>query len=136
MRVDGWEKRLDAVIEDARARPYRIGEHDCFRLACAAVRALTYRDRWPEFSGRYATRREALRLLGTYGSSFEAAGDKFFGVERSDVKLARRGDIMLIVDDEGEKHLGVCLGAQTAGLGVGGLMFLATLACAGCWRVD
>jgi hypothetical protein len=37
---------------------------------------------------------------------------------------------MLIVDDEGEKHLGVCLGADTACLGVGGLMFIPTLSCA------
>lgn len=135
MRLQGWEKRLDTLIEDARSRQYRIGEHDCFRLACAAVKTLTGRDRWPEFRGRYATQREAMRLLAKHGTTFEAAGDWFFGSDRIQPSFARRGDIM-VIEDEQHKHLGVCVGAVTAFLAPGGLVFVPTLSCTTGWRID
>lgn len=133
-RRDGWEARLLAVIDAARARPYRLGEHDCFRIACQVVEALTGVDRWPEFAG-YASKREALAKLAQFGSSFEAAGDWFFGAPAVSVKRARRGDICCVETTDGEKHLGVCLGRDTALLGEAGLLYLPTLACRCAWRV-
>lgn len=133
-RLAGWEERLAAVLDDARQRPYALGEHDCFRLACRVVQALTGRDRWPEFAG-YATRREAVARLAAHGSTFEAAGDWFFGRERMDVRLAQRGDIACVQTDDGEKHLGVVLGAQTALLAPEGLVYWRTRRCACAWRV-
>lgn len=133
-RLEGWEERLAAVIERARATPYRLGEHDCFRVACATVQALTGVDRWPEFAG-YRTKREALARIAERGSNFEAAGDWFFGGGRCDVKLARRGDIVAFSSLNGEKHLGVCLGEETACLTEGGLSRVPTAACICAWRI-
>lgn len=133
-RLEGWESRLAAVIEDARAQPYVLGAHDCFRVACRAVEALTGVDRWPAFAG-YNTKREALAKLAQFGSSFEAAGDWFFGAPGVDVRLARRGDICCVETADGEKHLGVCLGRDTAVLAAEGLTFVATLLCRCAWRV-
>lgn len=134
MRLEGWEGRLDGLIEGARARPYELGTHDCFRLACAVIEALTGADRWPEFAG-YRTRREALLLIARHGSSFELAFDWFFGAPRVDVKLARRGDLCALQSADGQKHLGVCLGARTALLADEGLTFAPTLSCLCAWRV-
>lgn len=134
MRRDGWEGRLMAVIESARAQPYALGVHDCFRVACRVVEALTGVDRWPEFAG-YKTKREALVKLAQFGSSFETAGDWFFGAPHVDVKLARRGDICCVETEGGEKHLGVCLGRDTALLAETGLICLPTLVCRCAWRV-
>lgn len=134
MRHEGWEKRLDQVIEAARARPYELGVHDCFRLMCRVVEALVGEDRWPAFAG-YRTKREALAKLAAHGSSFEAAGDWFFGVPRMDVKRARRGDACCFVDAVGEKHLGVCLGRDTAVLHASGVIFVDTLDCRCAWEV-
>ena len=103
-RTEGWELRLQSVIDAARERPYILGEHDCFRLTCRVIEALTGVDRWPEFAG-YKTKREALAKLAQFGSSFESAGDWFFAVERSGIPRARRGDIAALQDDAGEKHL-------------------------------
>jgi len=128
---------LNAVIDAARARPYVLGVHDCFRLACAVMEALTGVDRWPEFSG-YKTKREALAKLARYGHSFEAAGDWFFGAPRLPVAQAQRGDIVAARDPLGEKHLGVCVGARVCLLLEAGLVMVALdsplLLCA--WRVD
>jgi hypothetical protein len=133
-RLEGWESRLAAVIEDARIREYRLGEHDCFRLACRAIEALTGEDRWPEFAG-YATKREALAKLAQYGKTFEDAGDWFFGSPRVPVAQARRGDVCAAQTPDGEKHLGVCIGARVALLADGGLTFWRLSKCLCAWRV-
>lgn len=134
MRIEGWERRLDDVIEDARNRPYELGVHDCFRLACRVVEALTGIDRWPEFGG-YKTEREALSALAAYGRSFFLAGDRFFNGDRMPAAMARRGDVMGYQDDVGKWHLGICLGRFVAVLWAGGLAFVALQACDCCWRV-
>lgn len=147
MRLEGWERRLFGVIEDARARPYVLGEHDCFRVACRVIEALTGIDRWPEFRG-YKTRREALRNIATRGKSFTEAGDWFFGVPNMPPALARRGDIAAIVTDEllknnegeivgeyKEHHLAVVMGKQCAGLMDKGLIWLPTEWALCAWRV-
>lgn len=103
-------------------------------MACEIVEALTGIDRWPEFAG-YTTRREAMLKLAEFGSSFEAAGDWFFGAPSVDVKLARRGDICCVETVDGEKHLGVCIGAEVALLAPGGLIYTPLLTCLCAWGV-
>lgn len=134
MRLDGWESRLALLIEDARERPYLLGQHDCFRLACRVIEALTGVDRWPEFSG-YATRREALALLARHGSSFEESFDWFTGGARIDVRQAQRGDLVAIQTVDGDKHLGVVLGAEAAFLAPEGLRWIPVLQCLCAWRI-
>lgn len=134
MRLEGWEGRLDALIQASRQRAYTLGEHDCFRLACRVVEALTGVDRWPEFAG-YRTRRQAMVKLARHGRSFEAAGDWFFGAPSVDTRWARRGDICAIQTVDGEKHLGVCLGAEVAMLAPEGLIYTPVQTCLCCWRV-
>jgi hypothetical protein len=91
VRLEGWEKRLFAELEAARHKPYVLGEHDCFRVACRVVDALTGADHWPAW-GTYRTKREALQLLASKGHpTFEDAFDWLFGVARVSVRLARRG---------------------------------------------
>jgi hypothetical protein len=135
MRAQGWEARLAQALEAARARPYRLGESDCFWLACSAVQALTGVDRWPEFSGQYRTKGQARRLIARFGSSFDAAFSWFFGGEPLPVAQARRGDVLKFVDDAGEAHLGICVGPHAAVYGPKGLMFVPRSACACAWRV-
>jgi hypothetical protein len=134
-RIEGWEDRLDAAISDALIEPYALGSHDCFRLACTVVKALTGVDRWDEFAGKYKTRRQAERLLAQHGSTFETAGDWFFGGENVTAAMARRGDICCIATEDGAKHLGICMGKHVALLGPDGLVFHHTLNALCAWRI-
>jgi len=134
-RLEGWEDRLAAVVEAARTRPYQLGEHDCFRFACAVIEALTGVNRWGEFAGRYTTRRECLALLATHGHNFTEAGTWFFGGEPVGWRLARRGDVLEYRDAVGEAHLVVCLGERAAGLMEAGLVFVPIDDCEHAWRV-
>ncbi len=133
MRREGWESRLALVIQAARYTPYELGTHDCFRVACRVVEALTGVDRWHEFAG-YTTKREALALIASHGSSFEAAFDWLLG-PRWDVRLARRGDLCCVQTEDGEKHLGVCLGREVALTAPEGLIYTPLLSCLCCWRI-
>ena len=133
MRLQGWETRLALLVEEARCRPYQLGEHDCFRMACRVVEALTGVDRWPEFAG-YRTKREALALLARNGSSFEDAFDKLAG-ERIEARAARRGDLVCVQSEDGEKHLGVVTGQDAAFLAPDGIRWVPIAACTCAWRV-
>ena len=134
-RVQDWERRLDAVFTDARERPYKLGVHDCFRVAWAAVEAVTGVDHWPEWRGRYDTERNALLFLASHGSNLESAGDAFFGTAHCSQKLARRGDIVAYCSADGSKHFGVCMGAKTAVTTATGLGFVDTLDAHCAWRI-
>jgi hypothetical protein len=136
MRLPGWEIRLHDVMAAAAATPYVIGQHDCFRLACRVVEALTGVDRWPDFAG-YNSKREALRQIARRGASFEAAGDWFFGAgTRIAVPFARRGDIAALQPDPaGEKHLGVVCGKHIAVLIESGLGYVPLRSAHCAWRV-
>lgn len=134
MRIDGWESRLWKVINAAKDSPYVLGSHDCFRLACGVLEAITGVDRWSEFQGLYSTTGEAKRLIAKHGRTFEEAFTWFFGIESKPPKFARRGDIVAI-EAGGEKHLGVVLGAKAAFLAPEGLLFVLTRSCLCCWRV-
>jgi hypothetical protein len=113
---------LAQVLEDARHKPYVLGEHDCFRVACAVVQALTGVDHWPMFCG-YNTKREALLRIAAYGGTFRAAGDRLFGVASSELVLhARRGDIAALADLAGELHLGVVTGTHIWGVSGAGVV--------------
>jgi hypothetical protein len=134
-RREGWEGRLAAVLEDARGRSYVLGEHDCFRLACAAVEALTGVDLWAAWAGRYRTRREALALLASYGGTFTGAFSRLFGAAPEPIALARRGDIAEYQDPRGERHLGVVNGARVVLLLAAGVEGIPRSACRHAWRI-
>lgn len=133
-RTEGWEDRLLKVIEGARTRPYRLGEHDCLRVACQSVEALTGIDLWPRFAG-YATKREAIATILQYGKTLPDAVSAVLGIEPMSPKLARRGDVCHYVD--AGDHLGVCVGEDVAVLGDAGLVLVpitsSALRCA--WRI-
>jgi hypothetical protein len=121
-------------MDEARRAPYELGVHDCFKVACEVLKALTGVERWNEFAG-YRTKEEAVALILQHGSTFELAFDVFFGSTNVAPAFAQRGDICATRGPDGEKHLGVCLGVDTAFLGPGGLVHMPTLSCLCCWKI-
>jgi hypothetical protein len=119
-RRDDWPQRLAAVVAGAQARPYVLGEWDCWRFACACIEAMTDTDFWPRFSG-YKTKRQALVTIARIAPTLGEALTITLGVEPQDTRMAHRGDLALYLDATGMEHIGVCLGARVAVLGAGGL---------------
>lgn len=135
-RRNDWPERLTAVVEAARGKPYVLGEHDCLRLACAAVEALTDVDYWPRFKG-YKTKRQALVKIAKIAPSLGEAVTATLGVSPAPTFSALRGDLLLYRDAQGEDHLGVCLGRQVVLMAAEGTLLMGLdhpgLLCS--WRV-
>lgn len=123
MRLEGWEQRLDAVLESARHKPYVLGRHDCLRVACAAYEAITGINHWPRFCGTYQSKLESLRAIREVARDFSAAITRVTETQPIAMPFARRGDIALYKDARGE-HLGVCVGQFVAVLGPQGMLFV------------
>lgn len=112
-RQQGWELRLNAVLESARRRPYVLGESDCLKVACETVAALTGTDFWPRFAG-YTTKRGALVTIARIAPSLGEAVTTTLGTPPQRVFAAWRGDLLLFRDEHGEDHLGVSCGPNVA----------------------
>lgn len=134
-RLEGWESRLAAVLAAADAESYRLGTHDCLRVSCHAVEALTGVDLWPQFAG-YTTKREALVVIAHHGRTLFDAVSNVLDVEPCPPLMARRGDIVLVFDQR-EHHLGVCAGATVATLMQDGLLYIPLdhSSVLNCWRI-
>lgn len=124
-RLEGWEERLAAVIEEYRSRPYELGRSDCLSLACAAYAALRGVDYWPRFAGTYSTQREAVARIREIGRNLDDAVIRTAQLDRIPISHASRGDLVLYRDGAGA-HLTVCIGASVAAFGPEGLVFLPT----------
>jgi len=121
-RLENWPEKLAEQIALAQNTPYQIGVHDCLRLSCKVIEAMTGKDYWPQFAG-YTPRREAVAKLAEYGDSLEAAAAAVLGVTPSPRFSASRGDLLIVKDKYGE-HLGVCTGSSVAVLEHSGLLML------------
>lgn len=145
-RLDGWEDRMAAVLHAARRRPYRLGEHDCFSLACEMVEALVGVDLWAPWAGSYSTLSEARSRIADFGNYRRARGQRWsldelvtsaasrlFGSEPVPMALGRRGDICEFVVER--PHLGIIIGASAMMLGPEGLVAVPREAGRHCWRI-
>lgn len=135
MRLEGWDARLNSLIESARPKVLEFGTWDCFKLTCAVIEALTGVDRWPEFA--YRTRREAIAKLRKHGD-FLPAFDWFFGSPHTHWKHARRGDIACGTESGRSiwRPFGVVVGADIVFLGKKRGITFAPINAATCvWRV-
>ena len=162
MRIEGWEKRLNDLVEGARIKGYQVGRHDCALFALDVVEAVTGRDLGKGIRGAYNSeigsyrtmralvggRKAAKRLDSAPKSALSSGRSPPFagellgravtavlGTEPVQPALAMRGDPMLYREksgpesppdsdrEEGQEHLGICLGAEAAVLGEAGLRF-------------
>lgn len=136
MRLQGWESRLNAVVEHARSESIELGRWDCFKLTCEVIEALTGVDRWTEETA-YRTRHEALSKMRDHGG-FMQTFEKFFGAPPTHWKLARRGDIAC-GQERGRsawRPFGVVVGSDVVFLGRTRGIVLAPIYLSSCiWRV-
>lgn len=109
------------IIASAEDKPYKLGEHDCLRLACAVVEARTGIDYWPRFKG-YKTKRQALAVIARHADNLRDAITKTLGTDELPPLFAQRGDLVIYRDSE--EHIGICVGEQVVVLGENGLVHI------------
>lgn len=135
-RLEGWEARLTALIEERRAVPFEWGVNDCGLFAADAVQALTGEDPASHLRG-YSTADEAAGLLEHNGGLLElmrhAALGRWHEVAGSQ---ARRGDLMAFANADGSLRLAVCVGASACSPGAAGLVFVPCGQAVKAWRIN
>lgn len=101
------QKKFWKAIEEARAKPFEWGAHDCVTFALNCVVASTgndsYRSRVAEVFGEWTNAREAARI---YGDDLVAPISRILGEPVSWVRLTQ-GDVAVFVDDEGRQVVAV-----------------------------
>lgn len=131
VRPVGWERRLEAVLDDWRDRPHGWGSA-CIDFAADAVLAVSGRNLASELGLPLRGAREAAALYRRLGANtLDGAVTAVLG-EPVPPLMARRGDVVEAMLDSA---LGVCLGDRAAFLGSRGLIELPLAAASRAWRV-
>ncbi len=102
-RLADWPVRLQRLICARLTQPFAWGSNDCFLFAADVLHAITGHDAAADLRGRYASEREARRLLRELGG-MRALAEARFGARTApalclpgDVGLAPQGRTVLLV---------------------------------------
>jgi hypothetical protein len=109
-RLPNWEQRLLAEVDAARAQPFRYGRHDCAAFVARCVLAVTGRDLFAPYEGRYHSRNGAARIVARAGGMAGLAR-AVFGSPLASPLQAQRGDVVLVFND-GDPALAVVMGSH------------------------
>lgn len=134
-RRDATQKTLDAWS----ARPQKLGEADCVRMAAAHLRLLGYQVRLPP-AGSYRTVNSAMKALAAAGYDSISAALDALGLERIAPAATIVGDIILM---PAEHELGALVIVMGNGRVAGwhddhaeGVVVMQPLMFTAAWRVD
>lgn len=117
MRIDGWEKRLNAVVAKHQLLPSEWGVSDCYVLPDDAVEAVTGTRMYPKARGYKTEAGAARKLLGHgFNSVKDAFAAKFPEIPPT---LAGRGDLG-VIERDGQYSGGVFTSIGFATRGHGG----------------
>ncbi len=121
MRPVGWERRLEAYIEQSRDAPFVRGENCCALWVVGAVDAVLETSYAGEICGKFSTLGEGAAFMAERGwSDLGDAVEGLMGLQRAKGPLyARRGDVILVpaseqIDSPGGT-LFVCMGRLWVG---------------------
>ncbi|KKM85647.1 hypothetical protein LCGC14_1286970 [marine sediment metagenome] len=112
-RFEDWTIRLDAYLIWVQEESFSWGSNDCVLFACNVVHELTGTDLAKKFRGKYHTKAGAYSALKKFaGGGLEALAVKIaaqYEMEEVPVRMAQRGDIVLLEATEGPTLAIVCL---------------------------
>ena len=133
IRVPHWEQVLADAVQEASARPFAWGQHDCATWAFDLHRDLTDGpDHAALWRGRYRTPIGCGRVLRRLGwTSLEEGGRALLGEPLENARFAQRGDLILGGDPEA---FGVVIGSKAAFVAPDGLVRLPLSVCRLAWR--
>jgi hypothetical protein len=129
-RLEDWPERLAAYLDSRRDAPFQWGETDCATFAAGCVLAVTGESL---DLPAVASADGYLRLLRDHGPLATLVGERL-GDPLPSPAFAQRGDVVLMTL-EGRETLGVCIGAEVAGPGPGGMVTMPMSIAAAAWRV-
>ncbi len=136
-RTEGWENRLREFLQIAATLPFERGSHCCATFAGRCVEIMQEREVLPEFRGDYKTKEDAYKFLKEKGyTGLSSIADKILGKPLENVRFAKRGDVVLVVQ-EGQEALGIVdlTGRNVLTVGLQGLVSYPLSQIVAAWEV-
>lgn len=136
-RLPDWQERLSALLDEAIAKPFAWGSHDCCTFAASAVQAVAGIDPLSEIRDTWNSERGAMRRAMRRGGLIRAAvgvlGEPLWKLQ------CRRGDLVLLhgtmTIGAFQAAIGVSFGSRVGVPGDSGLDFVPLASARGCWRI-
>jgi cell wall-associated NlpC family hydrolase len=103
------EVHLNDFLQQREAVPFAWGTNDCATFAADAIEVMTGIDIAQEFRGQYSTETGALRTIqkiaggNTLGDAATYCANKYGMAERSVPLQAKRGDLVLVKNGDGDE---------------------------------
>lgn len=134
IRQDGWEQRLEELVQANRNTPFAWGAFDCTRFVHTALLAIYGESPFDKYDQEHASEEQAYEYLKTLNlkSAWGLVGRHAKKVEPA---FAQRGNIIGHVSGNGQS-LGVCLGSIFAAPSDDGLVFLSMSEAKKAWSLD
>jgi hypothetical protein len=147
-RLDNWQSNLSTLIESKRNEPFKFGTFDCSLWAGLAIEAVSGKNIYDSYLGKYTTALGALKKLKQIDKVAQPIQlfERHFG-ERQPIAFAKKGDLVYTSNAELDIELptdfdtfgpvvGVCYGQNSIFVGEQGLIEINTLQLDGCLWVS
>ena len=132
MREEGWENRLEELVNKKRNQPFDWAENNCMQLVTEAQQTVTGHTDFPEALQNVGTKYSAYKLVLKRAKNLTELMDKHF--ERIVITMARRGDIVEIETCEGPA-MGICMGTHAVFVGIEGIEYIPLETLIRAWRM-
>jgi hypothetical protein len=132
MRIEGWEKKLDSVIERKRNQPFNWADNNCLGLVAEVQQEITGNTDFPEALEDVSSKFNAQRIILKNAKNLTEWVDN--KLRRIPITMATRGDVVEVETPEGPA-MGICVGAKAVFIGQDGLEYISLVALIRAWRV-
>lgn len=114
-RFQNWEERFTNYVNEYMNKPFKRGQHDCALFVCNVVLEMTGHDFAEEYRDKYETKEQAYELLKKFGfKDLLQLAKKKGGKPYENLNFAKRGDVVLIQNEEGYSLAIIDLTGRTA----------------------
>ena len=132
MRYQDWDIKLAEFIKSRKDMPFQWGSNDCVMFAVNCAEAMTGVDLAEKYN--YSTLEGAQEIIKNAGGFKELVNLNM--KNEISPKLARRGDWVLIQQQDGTQALAVCIGSVVIAAGKDGLVQRPMSEAITAWRIE
>ena len=132
MRQEGWENKLEELVQTKRHQPFDWGTNNCVGFVAEAQIAMTGETDFPEALTDIGSKYNAYRLIRKRVKNITDGANKYF--QSIPITMAQRGDIVEIETCEGPA-VGICLGSNAVFIGKDGLEYFPMTSLIRAWRM-
>lgn len=131
MRIEGWENRLEELVQSKRNQPFNWANNNCMGFVAEAQKTITGETDFPEVLENLKNKNNALKLVLKNGSLTDWVNKH---LEQIPITMAQRGDIVDVETCEGPA-MGLCIGSRAVFIGKDGLEYVSLTSLIRAWRM-